>query len=226
MPDAKSGGPRNGAMPGPVATVAEFRDAGGEGGQSAEDLLDRVAAIWASRGLARVESQRSLAALDEVGHVIAVGEALPGLAQDDLRGALDEFLRATDGQPWVSEQACVDSLDGLVERAGVGDVAWRRQTDSDGGGAVDAASVVEAVALSVELVAEAVEPGVLCRVRRCLDLADGLLEGAERAVDVPGVGPVNGVEVRLVGGSAFAGLSSVVGAGCEAFVLPDAVDDA
>ena len=97
-------------MAGAVASVAQLGQASRNGGHAAQNAFHPIGAIGAGRRRRWVQRQRLLCLPDQFRQVCLVAHRNAPLGQDDLGGALDELLRATDGEGGVISDGALDSF--------------------------------------------------------------------------------------------------------------------
>ncbi len=66
-----------------------------------------------------MQAERALGLVDELGDVVLVVDGKAAFGEDDLGGALDEFLRAADRERRVVDDRPLDPVEVLADRGRV-----------------------------------------------------------------------------------------------------------
>jgi len=86
------------SVPGPVASIAQLAEPGGDTRQAAEDPPHRVSPVRSWPGGKGMQSKRFVRSPEQGGQIVFVIDLEASLLEHRLGRALDELLRRADGQ--------------------------------------------------------------------------------------------------------------------------------
>lgn len=105
------------AVPGSIPAVAQLSESHRDSGNAAEDAFHRLGAVGAGRGRGGVQAEGLLSLTNQLRQISLLVYREATLSQDDLGGALDQLLRATDSECRIVSDRALHAVELFPDRA-------------------------------------------------------------------------------------------------------------